>query len=132
MSNLLKDLQKLKPKFPEATVYVPEWDREVTLRSFSLLEGRLLRAADTEADNEQLMLRTLAHAIADGEARPLANPEGIALLDTLSARTIEDMGKVLMKLNGAGQDAEGNSAARAVADGSSSDSPSPSAVRSLN
>jgi hypothetical protein len=131
MSSLLKDLQKLKPRFPEIEYYVPEWDRKVTLRGFSLREGRDLRQGNGEADDERLMLKTLAHAIVDKEERPLANDEGIALLDTLSAKTLQEMGAAFMRLSGGGEDTEGNSAAMA-GDGSSSVSPSPSSARSLN
>lgn len=133
MSNLLKELQKLKPNFPEAEFPVPEWGRAVTLRGFSLREGRALRKTDGGGDDERMMLRTLAHAIVDGDERPLANEEGMELLDTLSAKTLQEMGQAFMKLSGAaGEDVEGNSAARAEDAGSSSDSPSRSDARSLN
>lgn len=125
MSDLLKQLQKLKPTFPEAEFRVPEWARSVTLRGFSLREGRQLRPTNgaDDTDNERAMLRTLAHAIVDGDDRPLANEDGIALLETLSAKTIQEMGQAFMALSGVG-DQEGNSPARAGAVGSSSDSPS--------
>jgi hypothetical protein len=132
MSNLLKDLQKLKPRFPEAQFHVPEWDRPVTLRGFSLREGRELRKGNGEADDERLMLRTLAHAIVDGGDRPLANDDGIALLEGLSAKTVQDMGAAFMKLNGVGEDAEGNSAATAASAGSSTGSRATSGAPSLN
>lgn len=128
-SNLLKELKKLKPKFPEVEFHVPEWDRTVMLRSFSLREGRALRPPPNgaeEVDNEKAMLQTLAHAIVDGDERPLANDEGIALLDELSAKTVNEMGNAFMKLNG-GTDQEGNSEPRADGAGSSSGLPSLSA-----
>jgi|SRR5688572_7553295 len=132
MSDLLKELRKIKPKFPETEFHVAEWGRSVTLRGFSLREGRDLRSVNGEADDEKLMLRTLAHAIVDGDDRPLASEEGVGLLETLSAKTIQEMGQAFMRLNGAGEDAEGNSGARAAGAGSSSVSPSLSAEPSAS
>lgn len=134
MSNLLKELQKLKPKLPEAEFPVPEWKRSVTLRGFSLREGRALRKKEgSESDDERMMLRTLAHAIVDGDDRPLANEDGMELLDTLSAKTLQEMGQAFMKLSGAaGEDAEKNLEPRAGASGSSTDLPSRSAEPLLN
>lgn len=133
MSNLLKELQKLKAKLPETEFYVSEWDCSIILRGFSLREARALRKPEGETDVEdRSTLRMLAHAIVDGDDRPLANDAGMDLLDMLSAKTLGEMSLIVGKLNGVGEDVEKNLEARADASSSSTDSPSRSDVRSLN
>lgn len=123
--SLLTELKRLKPKFPETDCYIPEWDRTIILRSLSVRESRDLRAESkgeaSEAENERLMIRTLAHAIVDGEKRPLANADGEALIDSLSAKTVQSMLRSWMELTGIKEDLEKNLAQ--AGDGSSLNSP---------
>ena len=128
MSNLLQQLQKLKPKLPETEFYVPEWDRMLTLRGFSLREGRELNKQRESMDDDAIMLRILAHAIVDRGERPLANDEGIALLESLSAGTLTAMGNAFQEMTGTVKAAEKNSdRPTAGSDGSSFASPRSSA-----
>lgn len=139
--NLLEELKALKPKLPETECFVVEWNRSVTIRSFTVLEGRKLRQSmskskdgeDGEDDkkNEELYIKTIAHAIADGDERPLANKQGIEMIESLSELTVRRLMAAYMRITIV-QDVEGNSEPRADGASSSTDSPSPSAGRSLN
>jgi hypothetical protein len=132
----LAELKKLKPKLPEEECYVPEWDRKVTLRGFTVGEGRKIRQQlskreDAEA-SETDMLMMIAHSIVHEDVRPLANSEGVALLEQLSELTVRRLAQTYMKVS-TGEDVEGNSEPRVVSGNSSTDLPSPSVDgRSLN
>lgn len=125
--SLLDELKKLKPDLPETECFIPEWNRSMKLRGFTVLEGRQLRQGlGKDADNEALAIKTIAHAIADGDKRPLANPDGIALIENLSELTVRKLMTAFGRISTA-EDAEGNSEPRAANGSSSSDLPSPSA-----
>lgn len=127
MSDLLKELQKLKPQLPQTECFVPEWNRAIVLRGFTVLEGRQLRQGMGEdADNnEVLAIKTIAHAVSDGDKRPLANPDGVALIESLSELTVRKLMMAFGRISMA-EDLEGNSEPGAANGSSSSDLPSPS------
>lgn len=136
MSDLLKQLQKLKPKLPETKCFVPEWDRHVTLRGFSVAEGRALRkelskAGENPDANEANTIKLIAHSVCDGTNRPLANEDGIALIETLSELTVRRLAETYVRIS-TGENPEGNSEPRADGVNSSSDLPSPSAGQLVN
>lgn len=90
MSNLLQELGAASATFPELTCFVPEWGRSVTLRGFSVLEARELRRKEPKnkegeiADADRFTMKCIAHSIVDGNERPLANDQGLALVEALS------------------------------------------------
>ena len=127
--NLLEQLKALKPKLPETECSVPEWGRSVVLRGFTVIEGRKLRQSankNGEDDNEALAIKTIAHAIADGDERPLANKQGVELIESLSELTVRRLMAAYGRISLV-SDVEGNSEPRADGASSSTDSPSPSA-----
>jgi hypothetical protein len=132
--SLLDELKKLKPELPETECFVPEWNRAIKLRGFTVLEGRKLRqglSGDSEQDNEKLAMKTIAHAVAYGDERPLANKDGIELIEGLSELTVRKLMMAFARVS-TGEDAEKNSGPTVVENGSSTDSLSPSAEPSAN
>jgi hypothetical protein len=133
--SLLDELKALTPQLPETECFIPEWGRAVTLRGFTVLEGRKLRQdagkAGADPDNEALAIKTIAHAIADGATRPLANKDGVALIEGLSELTVRKLLAAFGRIS-LDEDAEGNSLRRADGNSGSTESRSPSAGQSLN
>lgn len=128
--SLLDELKKLKPQLPETECFIPEFGRSVTLRGFTVLEGRKLRqGVGEDADNEALAIKTIAHAIADGDKRPLSNADGVALIESLSELTVRKLMAAFGRISTV-EDLEGNAGAPNGA--SSTDLPSPSGAQSLN
>lgn len=124
MSNLLQELKKLSPILPEAECFVPEWNRTVKLRGFTVSEGRALRKTEAKnkqgeiADQDSFMIKMIANSIVDGDERPLANKDGIALVEALSEASA---GRLIRAINGlsVGVDLEKNSATTGNGDASS-------------
>jgi len=114
MSTLLDELKKIKVLLPEAECFVPEWDRSITMRGFTVADGRKLRDGEVKAkdgtlkDPDSFAYKTIAHSIVDGVDRPLANPDGVALISSLSEATAGKMIRAINVLAG-GEDLEKNS-----------------------
>jgi hypothetical protein len=144
--SLLEQLQALRPKLPETTFYVPEFDKTLTLRGFTVREGRALRErlqAEGKNDPEKAdiaVIYALAQSVVaiDGKEdknhpRPLANEQGVELIESLSEKTVRSMMVAYNRVTLIGAaDIEGNSGPRAGGDGSYSSSRSPSAEPSTN
>jgi hypothetical protein len=132
MSSLLEELKHIKLSLPEIECYVPEWERNVTLRGFTVREGRALRKLQG-GDNEAFAIKAVAYSIADGDERPLANPEGEALIESLSELSVRKLMEAFGKITQTDlESGVKNSEPRAAANGSSTDSPSPSAEQLPN
>jgi hypothetical protein len=144
--SLLEQLQALKPKLPETTFYVPEFGKTITLRGFTVREGRALRErleAEGKANPEKADIAAI-HALAQSvvalegkedknNPRPLANPQGVELIESLSEKTVRAMMVAYNRVTLIGvTDIEGNSGPREGEDGSSSSSRSPSDEPSMS
>lgn len=136
MSKLLEELKKIKVTLPEGECFVPEWDRAIRLRGFTVAEGRKLRAGEAKnkdgqlADADSFAYKTIAHSIVDGEERPLASKDGVALIEGLSEATCGRLIRAINRLAG-GDGTEKNS--EATGNGAvSSDLPASSDAQSLN
>lgn len=135
VNSFLAELKKIKPQLPEVECFVPEWNRTVTLRGFTVAEGRKLRqqmsgqnsAEASEAD----MLLMIAHSICHEDSRPLGNPEGFALIEQLSELTVRRLATAYVKIS-TGDDPMGNSEPRVDGLSGSTVLPSDSGARSLN
>ena len=117
MSKLLDDLKKIKVSLPETKFFIPELNREVVLRGFSVADGRNLREGEAKKDGiivdpDGFAYKTIAHSIVDGTERPCANLDGVALIKSLSEATVGKMIRAINILAG-GEDLEKNSAATA-------------------
>lgn len=137
MSNLLTELKKLKPKLPEVECFVPEWGRTLKLRALTVKEGRALRAGEFKPgtsdllDVERFRVKGAAYAIVDDHGdRPLANDDGIALIESLSEDSLTALITAYGKLS-----ADPDAAKKSEATGNgalSSDSPVAAAEQSLS
>lgn len=152
---LLDYLSTATAHFPEETVSVPEWGRDVTLRGFSsrerdafeednlrranakarALNGSGKKPAAMQADLTNFRARLVARSIVEDGMRTCANPQAEELLGSQPASVIDPLFAVAQRLSGfTAADVEelaGNFEATA-GEGSSSDSPDTSAGPSPN